>query len=118
MRSARRASWDARRVAATLLSGGGDLEQVAVGIAEVDGPEAAPLEDLAARHAASPQVVAPGHLLLGRADLEREVMDAAAALARLLHLRVLQERHERPRRPERVAEPEVARARVVAVVAL
>src|SRR4051794_30618456 len=120
MRSARRASQGARRVAASFPRAlvGGDLEQVAVGIAEVDGLEATALEDLRARHAASAQVVAPRDLLVGRADLEGEVMDTAATLAGLVHLRVLHERDERAGRAERVAEPEVARAGIVGVVLL
>ena len=45
-----------------------DLEDVSVGIAEVDRAEAASVEDLRALHAVAAEVVAPGGELVGRLD--------------------------------------------------
>ena len=58
---------------------GGDLDDVAVGVAQVDRAERAAVEHVGALHALAAQVVAPGLLLLGRVDDEREVVRRADA---------------------------------------
>src|SRR5690349_20400696 len=56
---------------------GGDLDDVAVGIADVDGAERTAVEHVGALDVLAAQVVAPRLLLLRRLDDEREVVGRA-----------------------------------------
>src|SRR4051794_23395310 len=74
---------------------GGDLDDVTVGVAQVDRAERAAVVHLGGRDVATAQVVAPGLLLLRAVDAQGEVVRGAGADEALGHLRVVQERDER-----------------------
>src|SRR3954452_14272867 len=52
----------------------GDLDDVAVGVSQVDGAEGAAVEHVGAVQAAAAQVIPPRLLLGGRLDAQREVV--------------------------------------------
>ena len=95
-----------------------DLDDVAVGVAQVDRAEAAAVEDVGALDPARAQVVAPGLLLLGRA--RRRTRSGGSSRRRPCpgSSGTRGTRRASPARRRRVAEPEVARVRVVVVGAL